>query len=49
MRMKYAAVVVIAALAIMLAVGLRTASSADAAHGDCFSDGQGPSTPTICN
>ena len=49
MNRKTTAVVVIAGLSVLLFLGLRTSNRADAAAGDCYSDGQGPSTPTICN
>jgi hypothetical protein len=49
MRTKLIAIAVIVGLALVLAIGLRTANRANAAASDCFSDSQGPSTPTICN
>lgn len=49
MKRKAIAIVVIAGLTVALATALRTANRADAAAGDCYSDGQGPATPTICN
>ena len=49
MRTKAAAFVAIVAVAIALAVGLRTANRADAAGGNCYSGDQGPATPTVCN
>lgn len=49
MRKKVVASVVIAGLALLLVAAFRTAGRADAARSDCFSDSQGPSTPTICN
>jgi hypothetical protein len=49
MRKKVIAVGVVVGLAVVLAMGLRTINRADAAASDCFSDTQGPSTPTICN
>ena len=49
MNKKAIAIVVIAGLTALLAIGLRTANRADAAASDCYSDDQGPSTPTICN
>ena len=49
MRTKLIAIALIAGLALVLAIGLRTANRANAAASDCFSDSQGPSTPTICN
>jgi hypothetical protein len=49
MSRKAAAIVLIAGLSLALAWGLRTANRADASASDCYSDGQGPSTPTVCN
>jgi hypothetical protein len=49
MNRKATAVVVIVGLSVLLFLGLRSNNRADAAAGDCYSDGQGPSTPTICN
>jgi hypothetical protein len=49
MNRKATALVVIAGLSVLLFLGLRTATRADAAAGDCYSDAQGPATPTICD
>jgi hypothetical protein len=49
MNRKAIAIVVIVGLTVALAAALRTANRADAASGDCYSEDQGPSTPTICN
>lgn len=49
MNRKATAVVVIVGLSVLLFLGMRAGNRADAAAGDCYSDGQGPSTPTICN
>lgn len=49
MPKKTIVTVVIVGAALALGVVLRTASRADAARSDCFSDSQGPNTPTICN
>jgi len=49
MNTKAIAAVLIIGVAIVLGVALRTANRADAATHDCYSDGQGPSAPTICN
>lgn len=49
MRKKVVIITVIVGLALLLVAGLRTANRADAAASDCFSDSQGPTTPTICN
>ena len=49
MSKKTIAVAMIVALAVALAAVLRTTNRADAAGGNCYSDSQGPSEPTICN
>ena len=49
MNRKAIAAVVIVGLTVALAAALRTGNRADASAGDCYSDAQGPSTPTICN
>jgi hypothetical protein len=49
MRVKAIAFALIIGLAVALAVGMRTANRADAANGNCYSDQQGPATPTICS
>jgi hypothetical protein len=49
MRVKAIAFAVIVALGIISVVALRTANRADAAAGNCYSDAQGPSNPTICD
>ena len=49
MRTKIVAVAVVLGLAVASAVALRSTNRADAAAGNCYSDAQGPSTPTICN
>ena len=49
MKAKAITVAVIVGLSVLLIAGLRTAHRADAAADDCYSDGQGPSTPTICD
>jgi hypothetical protein len=49
MSRKATAVVLIAGLSVLLAVGLRKANRAEAAAADCYSEASGPSTPTICN
>lgn len=49
MSKKIIAVAVIAGLAVLLAMQLRTANRADAAGGDCYAESKGPSEPTICN
>jgi hypothetical protein len=48
MNTKAISAVLIIGLAIVLGVMLRTANRADAAGSDCYSEGQGPSEPTIC-
>jgi hypothetical protein len=49
MSKKIIAAVVIAGLAVLIGMQLRTANRADAAGGDCYSESKGPSEPTICN
>jgi hypothetical protein len=49
MNRKITASVLVIAVAIALAVSLRTANRADAAGGNCYSESQGPSEPTVCN
>lgn len=49
MRMKAIAFALILGLAVVLAVGMRTANRADAANGNCYSAQTGPATPTICS
>jgi hypothetical protein len=49
MRVKAIAFALIIGLAVALALGMRTGNRADAAGGNCYSDQQGPSTPTICS
>jgi hypothetical protein len=49
MNTKAIAVLLIIGLAFVLGVVLRTANRADAAAGDCYSEGPGPSEPTICS
>lgn len=48
MSKKAIAFVVIIAASVVLAMGLRSTNRADAAAGSCYSDSQGPDTPTIC-
>jgi hypothetical protein len=49
MRVKAIAFALIIGLAVVLAVGMRSANRADAANGNCYSDQKGPATPTICS
>jgi hypothetical protein len=49
MRMKGIAVLVIVAVSAALFVAVRSASRADAANGNCYSEAAGPASPTICN
>jgi hypothetical protein len=48
MNTKARSAALIIGLAIGFGVVLRMANRADAAAGDCYSEGQGPSEPTIC-
>ena len=49
MRVKAIAVLIVVAVSAGLFVLFHDSSRADAAGGDCYSDGAGPSTPQICN
>jgi hypothetical protein len=49
MHTKAIAIAVTLGLAVALAIALRTANRADAAGGNCYSETQGPATPTVCN
>ena len=49
MRIKALAVVAVLALSAALFVEMRKDNRADAATGNCYSQAQGPSTPTVCN
>lgn len=49
MSKKVAASVLIIAIAIALALWMRTSSRADAAAGNCYTDAAGPSEPTVCS
>ena len=49
MKTKATATAAIVGLAVLLAVGLKSANRADAATGSCFAQGPGPSEPTVCD
>ena len=49
MRIKALTIVVVLAVSAGLFVAMRKENRADAAGGNCYSDAQGPSTPTVCN
>ena len=49
MRIKALAVVVVLAVSTAVFVEMRRDNRADAAASNCYSDAQGPSTPTVCN
>ena len=49
MRVKTLAVVFILAVSAGVFVEMRKDNRADAASSNCYSDAQGPSTPTVCN
>ena len=49
MSMKLTVPILILALALVLAAALRTSNRADAAAGNCYSETQGPSEPTVCS
>ena len=48
MQFKAIAILVIMGLSILLFVGMRKESRADAAAGNCYAAAQGPSSPTVC-
>jgi hypothetical protein len=48
MRVKALAFIVVAAVSAALFVAMRADNRADAAAGNCYSDANGPSAPTIC-
>lgn len=48
MRTKVIAFLVVAAVSAGLFLVMHDQNRADAAAGDCYSEAQGPSTPTIC-
>lgn len=49
MRIKALAVILVLAVSAALFLQLRKDNRADAAASNCYSDAQGPSTPTVCN
>lgn len=49
MRIKIIAVLVIVVASAAFFVAARNDSRANAASGNCYSDAQGPTTPTICD
>ena len=49
MSKKVTASVLIIAIAIALAVSMRTSNRAVAAAGNCYADTAGPSEPTVCS
>lgn len=49
MNRKSIAIAVIVGVALLIGLAMRTANRADAAGSDCFSESDGPSTPTVCN
>ena len=49
MRVKAIAFLIIVAASAALFVAERQESRADAAGGNCYTDAQGPATPTICS
>lgn len=49
MRIKALAVVVILVVSAALFVQMRKDNRADAAASNCYSESQGPSSPTLCN
>jgi hypothetical protein len=49
MKTKLTASVLVLAAVVAAAVSFRTANRADAAVGNCYSEMQGPSEPTVCS
>jgi len=49
MRIKALAVVVVLVASAVAFLEMRKDNRADAAAGNCYSDAQGPSAPTLCN
>jgi len=49
MKTKMTAAVLIVGISLLLFMGSRTNSRADAASSSCLSDAPGPSQPMICN
>lgn len=49
MRIKALAVILVLAVSAALFLQFRKDNRADAAASNCYSDAQGPSTPTVCN
>jgi hypothetical protein len=49
MRNKIIAFLMIAGASAALFTVMRSDNRADAAAGNCYTEAQGPSTPTICN
>lgn len=48
MSKKSILLVVLVAAGLLFALVPKLSSTADAAHGDCYSGDKGPDTPTIC-
>jgi hypothetical protein len=48
MSKKLILVAVLVAAGLLFALVPKVTSSADAAHGDCYSGDKGPDTPTLC-
>lgn len=48
MRFKAIAFLLIVGLSVVAFVAMRKDNRADAAAGNCYASGQGPSSPTIC-
>lgn len=49
MRVKALAVIIVLTLSAVAFVEFRKDNRADAAASNCYSDAQGPSTPTVCS
>jgi len=48
MRVKAIGIIAVLVLSVALFVAIRNNNRADAAVGNCYTDGQGPAAPTIC-
>lgn len=49
MRIKALAVIIVLVVSFGVFLQMRKDNRADAAASNCYSESQGPSTPTVCN
>ena len=49
MRIKALAVIIVLVVSVGVFLQMRKDNRADAAASNCYSESQGPSTPTVCN